>query len=302
MAKETNAQPAPQTWIGAVDRFRDHLVEAEKSDDTIRAYRGDLSQFAGWFQSVYEDLPKLDDVTSSTMREWKSHQVGKGHQPQTVNRRLAALQSLLRWSTTQGWTTPVQAPRSVRQEPPRPRWLSRKEELSLIRAVERERFVQDIALVKILLYAGLRIAEAASLRWDALEVSPRKGSVSVVGKGRKTRMIPLNVEARTALLKLAAGYRLGTKLAVFESREGGGLTAKSLWRRVIFWARVAKLDDCTPHTLRHTFCRRLAEKGCRLETIASLAGHESIETTRRYVEPGQEDMRLAVELLAGGED
>jgi integrase len=54
--------------------------------------------------------------------------------------------------------------------------------------------------------------------------------------------------------------------------------------------------------LRHTFCKNLADKGVRLEMIAALAGHESLETTRRYVEPGQEDLAAAVERLAGGEE
>ena len=95
---------------------------------------------------------------------------------------------------------------------------------------------------------------------------------------------------------------LGRDLPVFKGREGQ-YTANALWRIVTLHGRAAGLDaDFSPHVLRHTFCRRLAEKGVRLEVIAALAGHESIETTRRYVEPGAEDLRAAVELLAGGED
>jgi site-specific recombinase XerD len=54
--------------------------------------------------------------------------------------------------------------------------------------------------------------------------------------------------------------------------------------------------------LRHTWCKNLADAGVRLEVIAALAGHESLETTRRYVEPGQDDLAAAVERIAGGEE
>jgi integrase/recombinase XerD len=56
------------------------------------------------------------------------------------------------------------------------------------------------------------------------------------------------------------------------------------------------------HVLRHIFCKILADRGVRLEMIAALAGHESLETTRRYVEPGQEDLAAAVARLAGGDE
>ena len=88
---------------------------------------------------------------------------------------------------------------------------------------------------------------------------------------------------------------------LFQGRHGA-LTANGLWRILTGYGAAAKLDDFSPHVLRHTFCRRLAEAGVRLEEIAALAGHESIETTRRYVEPGEDDLRKAVEMLAGGED
>ena len=303
MAKTTPPPAAPKTWHDAVDRFVIHLTESEKSPNTVRAYLSDLLLFQSWYVDQNQETPALDMLDAAELREWKASMAAL--QPQSVNRRLAAIQSLIRFGESQGWCSSVHGPRSVRQETPPPRWLSKKEQNALVRAVGRCRSPRDVALIAVLLHVGLRISEAASLRWSMLELSPRKGSVTVIGKGRKQRTIFLNADVRAALLEhaKAAGLSpLGRDLPVFKGREGQ-YTANALWRIVTLHGRAAGLDaDFSPHVLRHTFCRRLAEKGVRLKVIAALAGHESIETTRRYVEPGAEDLRAAVELLAGGED
>ena len=66
--------------------------------------------------------------------------------------------------------------------------------------------------------------------------------------------------------------------------------------------KLAGIPGLSPHILRHTFGKRMAEAGCRLEVIADLMGHEDLETTRRYVQPGQVDLTEAVESIAGGKD
>lgn len=63
------------------------------------------------------------------------------------------------------------------------------------------------------------------------------------------------------------------------------------------YAYNAKLEDVSPHTLRHTFCKELLNKGIDLTVVAQLAGHSSIETTRLYVTPGEQELQQAVEKL-----
>jgi site-specific recombinase XerD len=290
------------TWFEAIDKFRAHQVEQEKSAHTINNYAEDLLAFQSWSVSHYMADPDPTALTSAELREWKQYLVeAKKLAPSTVNRKLAALRSFNAYLATIGAAELVQAPKSMRQETPPPRWLSRREQLALVRAVEKQRRPRDIALVKLMLHAGLRVAEAQSLRWTALDLGERKGSVKIVGKGRKQRTVPLNVEARNALLELCAGWQKQSNRAVFNGPHGG-LTIWSLQNIVTSYGPAAKIEHLTCHVLRHTFCRRLAEAGVRLEEIAALAGHESIETTRRYVEPGQDDLRQAVERLAGAED
>jgi integrase/recombinase XerC len=67
---------------------------------------------------------------------------------------------------------------------------------------------------------------------------------------------------------------------------------------VVKYADKVNLNDVSPHTLRHTFCKNLEDQGVPLQQIAYLAGHDSLETTRRYTEPGEKDLRKAVQSIS----
>jgi site-specific recombinase XerD len=293
------------TWPDAIGSFGRYLLEEEKSEHTRRNYTEDLGLFATWYQGHYDDTPDPGALGATELREWKHHLASTLKlMPATVNRKLAGMRSFLRWTIKEGIGREVQAPKSIRQEKPAPRWLSRKEQLGLLRAVERldnghrqnGNGRRNGAVVRILLHTGLRADELAELQWGDVQISERKGSLTVrQGKGRKYRDVPLNAEARSALVGLTAGK--GESPVVPGQR--GGVTAWTIHAIVTSFAERAKLPDLTPHVLRHTFCRRLAESGARLEQIAALAGHESLDTTRRYVEPGREELTQAVDRLAG---
>jgi site-specific recombinase XerD len=302
---KTKTDPAA-TWTGALTRFGDHLVEQEKSDHTQKNYREDLLAFTDWYQKTYQERPDLRALAPSELREWKAHlRDDLKLEPATVNRKLAALRSFLTWAAVEGLAEEIVAPRSIKQVKPPPRWLDRRQQRALIRAVERNGLARDIALVALLLHTGLRVAELAALRWADLEIRDRSGKLTVRrGKGRKQRTIPLNVEARNALSELRAiRDRWGKpRAAAVLQGQRGPLTERGIQATLAKYAGDTKLADLSPHVLRHTWCKNLADAGVRLEVIAALAGHESLETTRRYVEPGQDDLAAAVERLAGGEE
>jgi integrase/recombinase XerC len=292
--------PKPAKWNQRVDQFVAYLTEQERSELTKRYYRDDLTAFAAWYETEYQAPPELAELSARELLAWKAALVKRELAPQSVNRRLAAVRSFLRWAQAKKFAKPIVTPKTVRHETPKPRWLTRREELALLRAVERADDSRDEAIVKVLLNTGLRVSELASLTWNKIQISKRKGSVTVTGKGRKQRTIPLNVEARDALLDLGGCQHDGTARAVLHGQRGR-LTIRGIQNVVESYRAAAKLPDLTAHVLRHTFCKRLAEQKTGLEVIASLAGHESIETTRRYTEPGQEDLAAAVESLAADE-
>src|SRR5579859_2085302 len=140
------------TWTEAIDQFRNHQIEREQSKHTLANYSEDLKAFRGWCKDHYQADPDPTQLTAAELREWKQYLLeGKKLSPATVNRKLAALKSFNGYLASIGAGQLVQAPKAARQEAPRPHWLSRREQLALIRAVERSLIPRDIALVKLLL-------------------------------------------------------------------------------------------------------------------------------------------------------
>jgi integrase/recombinase XerC len=80
--------------------------------------------------------------------------------------------------------------------------------------------------------------------------------------------------------------------------QRGRLTPRGFQLLLAHYVKAAKLQEVTPHSLRHSFCKNLANAGVSLEKIAALAGHESLETTRRYCEPSLGELEEAVELVS----
>lgn len=282
----------------AVPEFFAYLATRERSDNTVRCYKADVAGFAAWYEATMgAPLTSLLDITAVELREWKREMIGRGMKPATVNRRLSAVQSFERWAAEAGKIPGApERPTSCRQERPGPRWLDRRERLAFLRAVERGS-PRDRAIAAVFLNTGLRVAEMAALLWADVTISERKGAVVVrSGKGAKRREVPLNDEARKALLSIGYAAQAGKSTPIWLGTRGP-LTVEGLQRVVEIFGAGAKIERLSCHVLRHTFCHDLLASGVGLEKVASLAGHDSIETTRRYVEPSAADLQDAVDQL-----
>lgn len=132
-----------------------------------------------------------------------------------------------------------------------------------------------------------------ALVWPDIKITERKGILIVrSGKGAKFREVPLNDEARKAFQSIDYPGDAGP---VWIGKRGP-LTVQGL-QKVIEGFGAAAGIDLSCHILRHTFCHDLLAAGVGLEKVAALAGHDSIETTRRYVEPSAADLQDAVDQL-----
>ena len=289
-----------------MNEFHAWLAAEDKSQHTRNNYREDIKIFTEWYQSKYSEDPVLALIQPVEIREFRTHLSEARHmEPSTVNRKLAALSSLMRWAELVGKAPEIRMPKAIAETNKPPRWLEKKEERAIIRAVKRLGCTRDDAIVTFLLNTGLRIAEAADLQWRDITVTERAGQVVVrKGKGRKQRTVPLNSEARAAVKQLRE--IAGTPNPKPESSpwrgQQGPLTVRGMQQALEKVGKLAGIPGLSPHILRHTFGKRMAEAGCRLEVIADLMGHEDLETTRRYVQPGQLDLTEAVESIAGGKD
>ena len=158
---------------------------------------------------------------------------------------------------------------------------------------------RNYAVVQLLLQAGLRVSEAAALHLEDLEIHERQGRVHIRGKGNKERYVPLNATARRALhAYLDAREAVGTQDPVFLSETGTALSVRSIQSLITELARRAHLRriPVSAHTLRHTFALGyLKENPGKLVELATLLGHESLDTTAIYSLPSEEDLAAEVE-------
>jgi integrase/recombinase XerC len=277
------------------EAFIEYLELEERSDNTISSYLSDLDSFVKWFEKTQGTSfhPRL--VTALDLRDYKRLLTQK-YKPRSVNRKLSTLSVFLAWAKeTHRVDVVPKIPKQVKEQRPGIRWLARTEQNALLRRVERYGSARDMGTIKLLLNTGLRVSELTALLWEDVELSDRKGELTVrSGKGSKRRMVPLNKDARQALLLLGYEQNQGTDKPVTIGQRGQ-MTRRGIQNLVEKYR--GDLDNFTCHSLRHTFCKNLVDAGVSLEKVAALAGHESLETTRRYCEPSPHDLALAVELI-----
>ena len=283
-------------------RFLDELRRQEAAEVTLANYRSDLTSFARWFEQTNGEAFTAAAVTPTDVRDYKAHlSLVERRKPATVNRRLAGLKKFFAWA--QGSRLIAESPaagiKGLGAIQPSPKALEKREVDRLVRTVERHGSKCDLAVVQLLRHTGLRVSELCNLRLADVSLSERKGEVVVrSGKGNKWRTVPVNAEARAALQAYLAVRPATTDEHVFLNQRHQPVGHEAVEDLVKKYARLAGLEGVTPHTLRHTFGKRLVDEGVNLVTVAALMGHARLETTALYTQPSARDMEVAVDRLA----
>jgi site-specific recombinase XerD len=229
----------------------------------------------------------------------------RGNARRTISRRASALRRYFRWlmraghigrDPTAGLTAPkgeARLPRVLRPDElrdlldPDPADPAREGAGTTGGAVA----LRDTALLELLYGSGLRVAEAAAL--DVDEVDLGRGRVVVWGKGGKQRTVPLSDPAVAALRRWLADGRaeMATEhtpaAAVFLNARGRRLTPRDA-RRIVDRRSAAPTH---PHALRHSFATHLLDGGADLRVVQELLGHADVATTQRYTHVSKERLR-----------
>ena len=298
-----------------LDEFQAYLLTEDRSPVTITGYLGDVRLFAQWYEGHYREALIPASLTNEAVRNYKQHLLYQPAKPKTINRRLAALAAYAHWLEQAGYVNnarnPVQGVKAVKETALAPKWLDKKQRAALLRAVDKEvedamrryprlrlTYLRDAAIVKLILFAGLRVGEIIQLRMSDVILDERKGSVVVrEGKGTKRREIPLNVKARKALLEYLRMRPDVEMDNLFLGQRNEGVQSKTIQRAVQRFAMKASLKKVTPHILRHSFAKALIDTGISLEKVATLLGHSNLNTTRIYTTPSEEELSDALEKL-----
>ena len=275
--------------------------ERRASANTLRAYGDDVSRFLAFQRghlggTVSEHA--LAKLRPADIRAFIATRRGEGLGAGGVQRALAAIRGFYKFLAREGILENA-APRAVRT--PRlkrglPRPLS---EIDAVRAIDEagEHNVEwlgarDAALLTLLYGAGLRISEALSLKRGDV---PLGETLTILGKGRKERMVPVLPLLRDAIDNYAAKipFTGAPSAPLFLSRRGKPMSAReaqSLMQKLR--GRLGLSERATPHALRHSFATHLLQGGGDLRSVQELLGHASLSTTQTYTAV---DMRQLME-------
>jgi len=286
---ETRSGTISTIVASAVADFLLHLRERNASAHTIRAYNGDLAEFA-----AYAGSRGWNGIDHIAIRGFLSQFYAKGLSKTSVARALAAVRSLYRWLAQEGVVE--QNPAKLVATPKLPKKLPRVPTIEEMNSVldgampEVAAFPERDRLMLELLYGcGIRNSELTGIDLDDIRLSAE--AILIRGKGKKERYVPFGGSAKSAL----AAYLPARQAALAEVRKnssallinqrGGRLTTRSVGR-IIKKIAVAKglSPDVHPHTLRHAFGTHLLEEGADLRAIQELLGHERLATTERYTQ------------------
>jgi integrase/recombinase XerD len=286
-----------EQWL----REREDLTQA-----SIRNYLSDLRHFIAWFETEREayapgEAPFTPQaIATPTLTRYRSYlQTIQRQKPASVNRSLISLKRYFGWVTQHHIIAydPSVAIKLVGQEDIAPRHLDDREEQALVAAVTKAGTLRDRVLIVLLLHTGLRAREICQLRRDQVKLGKRSGLLEVTGKRNKYREVPLNATARKALEEYLPTLPSDAVFLFPSGKTKRALSERALGYIVKKYACVAKLPDVSPHDLRHRFGYRMAES-VPLHRLAQIMGHDSLDTTRLYIQRTKHDLQQAVETIA----
>lgn len=276
--------------------FQTYLTDQDLSENTLRSYLRAVSVFSRWFSGTNGYDLRLETITAQDIKEFREFLKIRGRKPATINTYLAGIRSLCNfWGVDSGQV------RSVREQTTAPKWLDKPDQNKLIKAAQllmngaptigaTHKATRDYIIFIVLLNTGMRVSELSNLTLDDINISERKGSANIRdSKGNKSRVVPLNNQARS-LLSQWLDLRPGDLENLF------GVKPRTIQRYLEKISRMAGIE-CTPHTLRHTLAHNLINSGISQNDVATLLGHDSLNTTRLYTQPGYVDLENAVKVL-----
>ncbi|HEV8693903.1 MAG TPA: tyrosine recombinase XerC [Lysobacter sp.] len=265
----------------AIEDFLAYLaVERQMSAHTLDAYRRDLEALSQWTQPQGLDVVTLQ---ADQLRLFVAAEHRRGLSPKSLQRRLSACRSFYVWLLKHSRiaANPAVAIRAPKAPRKLPQVLDPDEAKALVEVpTDAPLGLRDRALLELFYSSGLRLSELCALRWRDLDLNG--GLVTVLGKGRKQRSVPLGSHARNALHEWRASTGTTQDAHVFPGRNGA-ITPRAVQLRIRQLAqRQGLFKRVHPHLLRHSFASHILESSGDLRGVQELLGHADIATTQIY--------------------
>lgn len=260
-------------------------IEVEKglSENTIEAYRRDLTEFIDFCTN--KGVEDFSDIGRSFLNTFIMYLRENNLTPRSVVRKIASLRGFFRWLCANSYIK--QNPAQLIEQPKLPKRLPKVITLEDIKEIFRSDLEPTETVIVELLYdCGLRVSELVNLKISNIDMKSKY--IQCYGKGSKERVVPFGKQAKSALEKYLKTRELiilknnlkDTKTLLLKE-NGKNITRQDVYNFIR--KQGEKINKhISPHTLRHTFATHLLENGADLRVVQELLGHSDVATTQLY--------------------
>lgn len=265
-----------EVWLGRL------AGERQASVHTTAAYRRDLDKLLDWMDA--QGIGDFAALAPHRLRAFVAAEHRSGLSPKSLQRLLSSCRSLFRQLTREGLLAhdPAAGVRGPKVHRKLPQVLDVDEAGALVENTgDGALALRDRAMLELFYSSGLRLSELCGLRWGDLQLD--EGEVRVLGKGAKTRIVPVGSHAVAALRALGRAEGMAPTAPVFRGRAGAPISPRTVQGRLKQLALAQGFAKRVhPHLLRHTFASHMLESSGDLRAVQELLGHADIATTQIY--------------------
>lgn len=280
-----NNQEFPETEL-ILRSFAEWLMIQNKSDNTTKTYVGVISQFLQWFQA------DVKEMETHHIQDYLDYLDCSNKSAGTIEKHFMAISVFSRFIDKPNLVFGIDR-KAKSKEDERPESLGKLEQEALLKEVEADGHLRNVAIVYTLLHTGIRVSELCNLNYHDIQTDEDREYIAVRNsKGEIDREIPLSKVASKHIKVYKDSVKEDTE-ALFISSVKQRITPRSV-------QYMLNKFDVTPHKLRNTFCQNLVDKGIDIQTVSKLVGHRDLNMTKRYVKEPAQELALAIEHTFNG--
>ena len=289
-----------------LERFIQYIkFEKRYSPHTVSAYQSDLDQFIHFLNHPEVTITHPNEITHHLIRNWMVELMNQQLTARSVNRKIATLRKYFKFLVQDGVIAINPASRINTPKIPKnlPVVVEDAKLTTMLNSDEvfTEDFkgTRDKLIMEMLFGTGIRLAELLGLK--ETDVNTYEGTIKVLGKRNKQRIIPLNNELRLLIgkyleLKKSENFN-NNSLTLFVTNKGADAYPKLIYLTVQkYLTNISTQNKKSPHVLRHTFATSLLNNGADLNAIKELLGHANLSATQIYTHNSVERLKSIYKL------
>lgn len=267
-----------------INQYIEYIFQVKNlSPNTASSYKRDLLKLSSYMESL--GIASYSKITDDIGTGWIGSLFSSNNNPRSIQRHLSSAKGFFKFLKKNSIIE--SSPFELVNAPKTPQYLpdvlspEDVEQLLSLKPVDVLE-IRDLAIVELMYSSGLRVSETANI--DLNDFEEEMSFLRVLGKGSKTRIVPLGRYAINAIqnwIKEREKYSEKSK-ALFINLKGSRLSVRSIQLRLKRLALKQGLPPIHPHMLRHSFATHMLESSGDLRTIQELLGHSSLSTTQIY--------------------